>query len=326
MARNTRNQVILAKIEATYGVDPTPTGAANAILCSKPKITPLQANNVDRDLVRPFLGGSEQLVGTRNVSCEIEVELAGSGTLGTAPAYGPLLRACALAEVLIALTRVDYTPITNGQESCTLYWYDDGVLHKISGARGNVKLGMGSGDRPTLMFSFQGLFSLPTAASAPAVDFSAFKTPLTVSDANTGDVTFGATVASTGAPAVSGGTPYPSLGLDLDLGNAVTFSPLLGGETVDITNRALAGSVKLDLTAAQEVSFYSTVLAATLSAMTLQHGTVSGYKVIVHQPSVQLYEPSKEEFSGGRRLIGFRTRGVPTPGGSGNDELRLCFF
>ena len=67
------------------------------------------------------------------------------------------------------------------------------------------------------------------------------------------------------------------------------------------------------------------MLNATLSAMSLQHGTAAGNKVIIHQPSVQLFEPSKEELNG-RRLIGYKTRGVPTPGGTGNDELRLVFY
>lgn len=325
MPRNVRNQVVLAKIEATYATDAAPSGAANAILASKPRITPLQANNVDRDLVRPFFGGSEQLVGTRNVACELEVELAGSGAAGTAPAWGPLLRACALAETVTAATRVDYTPITNNQESVTLYWYDDGVLHKLTGARGSVKFGLNSGDRPVMMFTFQGLHSLPTAAAAPAADFSSFRTPLTVTDANTGDVIFGGTVAASGAPAITGGTAYPSLGLEVDIGNTVTFTPLLGGETVDITQRALQGSVRVDLTAAQEVAIYSTVLNATLQAVSLQHGTAAGNRVIVHQPSVQLYDPTKEELNG-RRLIGLRMRGVPTPGGSGNDEFRLVVY
>lgn len=325
MPRNVRDQVILAKIESVYGTDATPVGSANAILCSKPRITALSANNIDRDLQRPYFGGSEQLVGTRNVQCEFEVELAGSGTAGTAPAFGPLLRACALAETVSAATRVDYTPITNGQESVTLYWYDSGVLHKMTGARGTAKFDLTSGSRPVIMFSFTGIFSLPTTGTPSGVSFASFITPLAVTDANTGDVTFGGTVSSSGAPAITGGTTYPSLGLDVDLANSVQFTPLLGGETVDITQRALAGSIKIDLTAAQEVTFYGTVLNATLTAVSLIHGTTAGNKILVHQPSVQLYEPTKEEVNG-RRLVGYRTRGVPTPGGGGNDELRLVFF
>lgn len=325
MARIARNTAILAKIEGTYGTDSSPTGSANAMLASKPRITPLQANNVDRDLLRPYLGASEQLVATRYSQCEFSIELQASGALGTAPAFGPLLRACGLAETLIASTRVDYTPISSAFESVTLYWYDDGVLHKMLGTRGNCKFGLNSGERPEMQFTLQGIHSSPTAVSLPSTDYSAFLTPLVVTDANSGDVVLGGTVASTGAPAIASGIIYPSLGLEVDLGNSVQFTPLLGGETVDITQRALAGMVKLDLTAAQEVSLYANVLAATLQALSIQHGTTSGRKVILHQPSVQLFEPSKEELNG-RRLIGYRTRGVPTPNGAGNDELRLVFY
>lgn len=325
MPRFDRDQVVMAKIESAYGTDASPTGSSNAILTSKPRLTPLSATNVDRDLVRAYFGGSEQLVGTRLVQCEFEVELAGSGAAGTAPAFGPLLRACAMAETIIAATRVDYTPITNSQESATKYWYDGGVLHKLKGARGSAKFDMQSGNRPVIMFSFMGLHSTPTAATPGSVDYSAFQTPLIMTDANSGDIIFGGTVASTGAPAIASGTAYPSLGLDFDLGNNVQHTPLLGGETVDVTQRASNGSLKLDLTAVQEVAFYADVLAATLRSVSLQHGTVAGNKVLLHQPSVQLYDPSKEELNG-RRLIGYRTRAVPTPGGSGNDEFRLVFY
>lgn len=325
MPRYARDTVLLAKIESAYGTDSAPTGAANAILVSKPKLTPLQANNVDRDLVRPYFGGSEQLVGSRYVQAEFTVELAGSGTAGTPPAFGPLLRACALAETIIAATRVDYTPITNNQESVTLGWYDAGVLHKLTGARSNAKFSMGSGGRPEVAFTMQGLFSTPSAATPSGVSFASFLTPLVVTDASSGDIVLGGTVSPTGAPAITGGTTYPSLGLEVDLGNQVQFVELLGGSSVDITQRVVQGSVKLELTAAQEVSFYTTVLNASLQAMSIQHGLTAGNKVLIHQPSMQLYEPSKEEFNG-RRLIGFNTRGVPTPGGSGNDEFRLVFF
>ena len=307
------------------GVDAAPAGATNAILISKPKLTPLQVNNVDRDLVRAYFGASEQLPGSRFVQAEFTAELAGSGTAGTAPAIGPLLRGCALAETIVASTRVDYTPITNNQEALTLYWYDSGVLHKITGARGNAKFSMGSGGRPEVAFTMQGLYTTPSAATPSGVSFASFMTPLVVTDASSGDIVLGGTVSPTGAPAITGGTTYPSLGLEVDLGNQVQFVDLLGGASVDITQRAVQGSARLELTAAQEVSFYTTVLNATLQAMSMQHGLTAGNKVLVHQPSIQLYEPSKEEFSG-RRLIGFSTRGVPTPGGSGNDEFRLVFF
>ena len=67
MPRYARNALILAKVETTAGVDAVPTGAANALLVANLTINPLKANNVSRDLIRPFFGGSEQLVGTATV-------------------------------------------------------------------------------------------------------------------------------------------------------------------------------------------------------------------------------------------------------------------
>ena len=56
-----RKKIILAKTESTYGTDPTPTGVANAILVRNLNLTPQDADLVNRDLVRPYLGRSEQL-------------------------------------------------------------------------------------------------------------------------------------------------------------------------------------------------------------------------------------------------------------------------
>lgn len=81
----------------------------NALLVANLTINPLKANNVSRDLVRPFFGGSEQLVGTATVEVSFDVELAASGTAGTTPAWGPLLLGCAFAEAVTAGSRVDYT-------------------------------------------------------------------------------------------------------------------------------------------------------------------------------------------------------------------------
>jgi hypothetical protein len=326
MSRNVRDTVIIAKTETTYGVNAAGTGAANAMLCSEPRITPLVAQNVDRALVRPYFGGSEQLVGTRYVRCEFEVELAGSGTAGTAPAWGPLLRACAFAEVATPGTRVDYTPITNAQESVTIDYFVAAARHRLLGARGNVKIGLASGDRPLMMFTFQGLDGGIATDTPTGVSFAAFRTPLVVTDQNSGDVTFGGAVSPTGAPAITGGTAYKSLGIeDLDLGNEVNFTPLLGGESIDVTDRALEGAIKLDLTAAEEATFRDDVLAATLRAVSLQHGTAAGNRLIVHMPSVQLFDWSKEELNG-RHMVGFKLRGVPNPAGNGNDELRLVVY
>lgn len=317
MARYTRNTVILAKIETVPGTDATPAGATDAILISNQSINPLNAQNVPRDVIRGFFGGSEHLVGNSFVEISFDVEIAGSGTAGTAPAWGPLLRACAFAETVTAVTRVDYTPISTAIESLTIYYYDDGALHKALMARGDCSIKMGSGDRPVFSFKFIGLDGGLTAASNATPTLTAFKTPLAVTDPNTGDLLFGCTYS---AGALSGGTSYVSKGLNLSLGNKVSHIPLLGGQSVEITDRDISGSCELDLTAANEVTFMTNVKANTTQSIGIIHGTTAGNKVLFHAPSVQLINPKKAEVNG-RRLIGYDLRLLPS---SGNDDLRIC--
>lgn len=311
-----RKTAILLKIETVYGTDSVPTGADNAMLVSNLNINPLNAQNVDRDLVRTYLGSSEQLVGTGYVEMSFDVEMQGSGTLGTAPAWGAALRACGFAEAITAAARVEYTPVTDSLESATIYWYDDGVLHKGLGGRGSVEIAAGVGERPVFKFKYILLDGGISAAANPALTLTAWKQPKVVTDANTGDLTFGGTYA---AGAITGGTTWPSRGLSLNVANAVNFTPLLGGETIDLTQRDITGAVQLDLTAAQEVTFMAAVKANTLDTLSLLHGTTAGYKVLIHAPSFQMINPSKQEVNG-KRLIGYDIRCVPV---SGNDELRI---
>lgn len=318
--RQQRDTAVLCKIETTYGTDSVPTGGANALLVSNININPLNANNVDRALIRPYLGGSDQLVGTRYKEVSFDVEFTGSGTAGTAPAWGPLLRACAFAETLTASTRVDYLPITNAQESVTIYWFDSGVRHVLLGARGTFTLGMKVGDIPKFSFRFQGLDGGDTAVANPSVTLSAWQIPEVITDANTLDVTLGATHSPSGAPALTAGTTYPSQGLEgLDIGNGVNFTPLLGGETVDVSDRAGTGKIMLDLTAAQEVSLMTSVKANTVQSVGLSHGLVTGKKCLVFMPAVQLINPTKGEING-KRMIGYDLRINPS---AGNDEMRI---
>ena len=317
MARKVRNTAILAKIQTAVGVDAAPTGAANALLVSNLQAPNFNANNVDRDNVRPYFGASEQLVGTNYYTVGFDIELAGSGTAGEAPAFDCLLRACALAAD-VQSAYVEYTPITDAQEAVTIYWYDSGVLHKLIDAMGTFVLKVNVGERPVLSFSFTGKYGGITAASVVDVTLTGFKTPKVVTDTNTLDLVFGAAYA---AGALTGGTAQTSTGLEVDIGNTVTFTPLVGLEAVDITARAAKIKTKFDQTAANEVAFMADVLANTTRAVSMQHGTVAGNIALIHAPAVQFINPTKEDLNG-RRLIGYEGRLVPS---AGNDELVLAF-
>lgn len=319
MTRYIRNTVVTAKVEATAGTDALPTGLADAVLVSDMSITPLDAANIDRNNIKGFFGANEQLVGPASVKTSYTVELAGSGTAGTAPALGDLLLGCAMAEgVLADPVRVEYTPVSTGLKTLTNYYYDDGVLHKLLGVMGDFTLTAKVGERPVLKFDYTGLDGGISEAMT-AGTFTEWKAPVAMTKANVTDITLGATYA---LGALTGGTPYNSTGLELKSGNAVNFTPMLSKEDVDITNREVTGSFELELTAAQEVAFMAQVKANTKQSLALTIGKVAGNTVIIFMPAAQLTNPKKAELNG-KRLIGYDFRAIPVVG---NDELRLVFL
>jgi hypothetical protein len=150
MPKLTRKRAILAKIESTYGTDSVPTGAANAILVRNIEVTPIAAEVVGRDVIRPYMGESEQLIANRRVELSFEVEVAGSGTAGTAPAYGPLLRACGLTETVLAAAHTG-TAQAGGAATITLAAGASAVDNVYVGLQVRITAGTGSGQAATIV-------------------------------------------------------------------------------------------------------------------------------------------------------------------------------
>lgn len=302
-----RKRTILAKTEVTYGTDPTPTGVANAILVRNLNITPLSAEVVSRDLIRPYLGASEQLLASSYVAVDFEVEMAGSGTAGTAPAYGPLLQACGLAETLLAVTSATYAPVSTAFKSATIYYNVDGVLHKITGARGNVELSIAAGQIPTFKFSFTGLYNAPTDTAAPSVTYTAFQTPLVANNDNT-----------TGFSLFSYSGILSSLALNLN--NAVAFRNLIGIEDVLMTDRQVNGTCVIEAPSITTKDFFGIALGNTLGALDITHGTVGGNKVQITSSRVDISNPTYQDMNGIQMLQ------IPltlVPSTAGNDEISI---
>ncbi|MEG0082229.1 MAG: hypothetical protein RR775_10095 [Massilia sp.] len=317
MPRLIKNTIVTAKAETTAGTDALPTGAANAVLISEASVTPLDAQSIDRALIRGYFGGSEQLVGPGSVKLSYAVELAGSGTAATPPAWGVLLQGCAAAEgVLTTPPRVEYTPASTALKTLTQYYYDDGVVHKLLSAMGNCTLSAKVGERPMLRFEWTGLDGGIAATPNVAGTFTAWKKPVAMTKANVIDITLGATYA---AGVLTGGTVYNSTGLELNFGNVVNFSAMLSTETVDVSDRQSTATIELELSAAQEVALMADVKANVTQSLGFTIGTATGNKVLIFVPAAQLTNPRKSELNG-KRLIGFDVRAVPV---NGNDEWRF---
>ncbi|WP_288637041.1 phage tail tube protein [uncultured Oxalobacter sp.] len=307
MAKRMRNALILAKTETTYGVDPTPTGAANAILCSGISPNMMSAEFVDRDLQRPYLGASEQLLASVKSELEFDVELTGSGTAGVAPAWGPLLKACAFGETVTESTDVVYKPVTDNIPSVTIFYYLDGLLHKMSGCRGTVSFELSPKGIPKMKFKFTGKYTEPTDTSNPSsVDYSAFQVPKVASTLNT--------------PVWSlHGQTAPMSEFSVDVANDVIYRELIGASSVEITNRKPTGSVTFELNSIATKNWYQTIADGDTGAVSMTHGTVAGNIVVISAPKAQIYSPSYKD-EDGNAMLSVSLSLIPD---EGNDEISI---
>lgn len=318
MPRYARNVAIMAKVETTAGVDAVPVAATDGLLITgKPDITPLEIKYAERDLLLPYFGGSQSLVAQVNAKMSFSVELAGSGTAGTAAAWSALLRGCAAAQTVLATpARVEHTPMTDALTSITIYVIDSGVQHRMTGSMGNCKITAKKGETPKLMFEFIGSYQALTAVAVPALNLGQWRPPHALNAGNVVDITLGCTYA---AGVLSGGTKYGSNGLELDLGAKPVFFSTLSRESAEITDRQATCSFELELTAAQEVAAATDVRSNVTTGLGFTIGSAAGSKIIIFAPAVQRTAMKKVE-NDGVRMIGFDAKVIPV---SGNDEWRL---
>lgn len=312
MTRKTRRTLITAIPETTYG---TPVDPGEPLLVEDPDFM-IDRDVVPRNLVRPYFGGAEHLIGTRRAVIKFKTELAGSGAAGTAPAWGKLLRGSGFAETLTAGNRAEYSPITDAMESLTFTFNRDGVRYVSRGARGTCKLDMTAYQRPMMEWEFWGFDTTAFEVSMTSPSLAAWKKPAVITDANSGDISLGGSYA---AGVISGGTSLKSRGMQIDLGNKLSHIKLLGGEACEITDRDVSGKMQVELTAAEEVAWRTAINGEVLTSVGFQIGTTAGSRVGVFGAAVQRVNPQAEDYEG-RVLIGADLRFLPT---SGNDDLRI---
>lgn len=306
----TRKRLILLETESTYGTDPTPTGV-DAVLVRDLNITPLQSDVVSRDLVRPYLGASEQLLANTRVECTFSVELAGSGTAGTAPRYGKALLACGMSETISPSTSVTYAPVSASFGSCTIYYNIDGVLHKVTGARGTFTINGTVGEIPTIDFTFTGIYNTPTDTALPSVTYGDQATPVVFKNGNT-----------TGFELLSYAGCLQSV--SFDVGNTLVYRELVGcTKQVLLTDRASTGSVTLEaVTMATKNYFTAALTDGTLGNLLFQHGQTAGNIIDFASTRVDIGDVSYSD-QDGIHMLNIPYTCVPST--AGNDEFSLVY-
>lgn len=243
MAMREQNAALLAKIETTEGVDAGPLPGTDAVLVESPAIS-FNPQNIETNEVTGSLDGAGPIAGGMTVQITCDVLLKGSGTAGTPPEWGKMLKACAWSEIVTAAAvplapeaatagaassltlgagasgtaqayrgmplllsgnpaagatsfvtdytagklasladafspalsvgtsyqvpvNVLYRPASIAVPSLTLYLYQDGILYKVVGARGNATIKLQSGNIGRISFTFTGMFAGKVDAAVP---------------------------------------------------------------------------------------------------------------------------------------------------------------
>lgn len=307
MAKYWRKRAILAKIETTPGTDATPTGSANAMQMTNVSLEPLLGNDLNRELVLPYLGHQGVILDGNYARLTGEVEIAGSGDAGTAPAVGPLLRACTMAEVITADTDVTYSRVSSGHESATIHFNNDGVNQALVYAKGTVSWEMKPGTIPRFRFVLTGLLGSIADVALPTVDFSAFIKPVPVNKANT-------TLSLHGANRVAEGITF-------DLGNQVEPRFLIGAESVEVVDCQMTGSAILEMVSLATKNWLATAQAHMTGALAMVHGTTAGNIVEFAAPKVQIGRPTYGET---QRILNNALPLMFLPD-TGDDEFTITF-
>ncbi len=300
-----RKLVVAAKIEATYGTDAAPTGAANAMLMTDVALTPMAGSEESRALLLPYLGNQGVILTGDHTILEGSIEIAGSGTAGDAPEYGPMLRACGLQEVIDAGVSVTYAPVSTAFEAITIHYNLDGVRHIMLGARGNVSFELTPQRIPRYRFRLLGLSGTITDQPLPAVTHSGFVKPVVVNKANT-SLSFA-------------GVSPPIERLSFDLGHQVEPRLLINYEGIEIVDRQASGSVTVQAGTLAEKNWFAMAQDRTRGVLALEHGKTAGNIVGVVGPQVEVGRPTQ----GATQGIANYTLPLMLIPDAGNDELGI---
>ena len=305
-----RKRSILAKAESSYGSDPTPTGSANYVQVIDLNIEPIVSDEVSRDLIRPYMGNYEVIPANTRVNVTFDVEMSGSGSAGTAPKYGAILKACGLSETVVSSTSVTYAPVTTPSDSVTLFVNYDGIRHKVTGARGTFSLNCEVNNIPRISFSLTGIFNAPTDTALPTVTVSNQASPLIFKNGSTSNFAifgFAAALQS----------------WNLDFNNEVIYRELVGGtKEVLITDRRPSGTAVIESPALSAHNFFTDYTGTSTGTNTWLHGTVAGNKVTVSCPQTDLGQPTYEESDG---ITMLNLPFMATPTASANNEFSLVY-
>jgi hypothetical protein len=264
MGISVREQAIFAAVEQTPGTAETLAGG-DAIQVMNLTVNPVSdIRMIEREIIRSSLNPEKAVYGGALYELQFDVEMKGSGTAGTAPRLGVLLRACGCEETVVASTSVTYNPISDlaSHETVTIGYKEGANYRIVKGCMGTFSINSTAGEYARITFTMKGKIESETEASAPSASFETTVPP-----------------AFLGATFQVGGFAAPIETLTMDVQNQVTpgINPNNSdgfSDFVRITARNTVGTINPEVEAINTKDYVGILRAGTNQA--IQTGAIGG--------------------------------------------------
>lgn len=305
--------LLLAASETVHGTDASP-GAGDAIIAEGIQ----RANPAEGVEVDPMLGtlskdGTEpgRIAHTRTFT----VRAKGSGTAGTPPSFGRLLRACGFAEAISPGVSVTYTPASDPNDmsaapSVTLYDLVDGLRYRMVKGRGNVSAVLAAGQHAVFTFEMQ-------AEAIDNPDDSGLLVPTGL------EPTVPPVVR--GSSFTIGGFSATVQALEFNMNNVVAPEDSVSGTDgwgeITITNRRPQGSINPRATTVAARDWYANFKAGADEPLSITVNGGAGNTIAITAPKVRVRQHVPGERAG-RHIY---DQEIEFSRDSADDEISIAF-
>jgi hypothetical protein len=267
----------------------------------------------ERGGTRDTLSALKSVRGERSCTVSFATELKGSGTAGTAPAWGESLIACGASETVVPVTSVTYAPSMVSIPSVTIGIKNadeasSGVVFRTWGCRGNMSLEINKGEFGRIVFSFTGAdWEVVDEALFGAVSYSTVEPVAALSMSFTVD-SYAAAVSA----------------LTMDQGNTLTllndFNKPSGNLAAKIANRRAVGTIDPYMELVATYDWFGKWKSGNEGALTAALTGASGNITTITAPKVQYNNLGREDKEG---LLGLSVD-MLLNGNTGDDEWSIA--
>lgn len=297
----TQVAVLLAKAETTDGTDSVPVIASNAILVNEP----LDPNGSfafrharDKLIVGAAVQSSPPLVAKgRMANWQNTLNVRGNNTTvaysaSVLPEIHPFMIAAGYAAVVVTTggaETVTYKPAATALLGASEYYYVDGKLYKILGAKADVDFAFDAGGPVVASLKRTGLYQAPSDAAVPTIVSSSYGTAIPpVADA----------ISLTVSAFAAGIIRKASVTSGNQIAQRANANAAGGLATYRVRSRKMGWSVVLEDETIATKDFEALELANTAFSLSFTVGTVQYNKVTFTLANCRLESTAKSDDNG----------------------------